>query len=181
MQQSKPSPTNMKCPQKMPCSTKLSAQHHLPHNRAHHTASSEGQIDRQKTRRYRYCTRDDICGIEKFQNKIEYSRNRNGQYPHKYGFFFRYTVYLNLRRITVIRIFKPRNQAKKRHRHRHAEIRNHLPIVCKRIRDYTVKQTENYHQQLSERISFCIKYQRCNTNQIRCKRQEIFSVEYAER
>ena len=57
------------------------------------------------------------------------------------------------------------------------KVGQHLSVISKGKRNYTVKQTEYHHKNLSDRISFGTENQRRDTQKRRGKCQIIFSVE----
>lgn len=94
--------------------------------------------------------------------------------------FFSDAVDFNLRFIAVVQISQPRDKCEYCHRHRHSEVGEHFTVVSKRKRDNSVQQAEYHHQKLSERVSFCVEYERSNADQKRSQGQIVLAVEHAE-
>ena len=128
---------------------------HYPQNNQHNViggisqrkqrTSSEGKINGNKAGCNGHGTRYYISGVKMLQNKIKNYRYGCRSKAHKHGFFFAHCVDLNLRFIALVRVFQPRYQRKNSHRHSHTKVSNHLAVIRKAVRNYSVQQAEHHH------------------------------------
>lgn len=119
----------------------------------------ESKIDGNEACCNRNGARNYICGAEIFKNEIENGGNGGGENEHKDYFFSADFIYSDFRFFAFIGISQPRYEGEYRHRARHSQIGYHFAVIVECVGNDSVKDAENYHQCLGNRVALCGKNQ----------------------
>ena len=138
------------------------------------TNGKEACADRQRTH-------NQICGVKRFKNKVKCYRHKQSENEYENYFFLFKPVHSHLYLTLTVRIFKPRDKRKQRHRCAHAEKGDHFTVIGKAERYYSVENIEYNKQKRSHRVAFGVENQSGSTDYGSGKGEITLPVKYAEK
>ena len=127
--------------------------------------SAKGQVHRKEAGGHGQGAGDQVGGAEILQDPVKSGGHHRRKSQHDPNLPLANGVDRYLGLVAPEGVFQPGDQGKHRHRHGHAQVGDHFPVVGKAVRNDAIQQAENHHQHLADGIALGGEDQRCHPHQ----------------